>query len=56
MEINLPEGEILAMNFAQIKSGGPTAIEGEKYRRFIVGRTGKYSGIKGTYGFQIRTN
>jgi hypothetical protein len=56
MEINLPEGEIMTMNFTQIKSGGPTAVEGEKHRGVIVGGTGKYSGIKGTYELQIGTN
>jgi hypothetical protein len=56
MEINLPEGEIMTMNFTQIKSGGPTAVEGEKHRGVIVGGTGKYSGIKGTYELQIGAN
>jgi hypothetical protein len=56
MEINLPEGEIMTMNFSQIKSGGPTAVEGEKHRGVIVGGTGKYSGIKGTYEMEIGAN
>ena len=48
MEIGLPEGEIMTMNFNQIDSG-PTATGGHQHRGVIVGGTGKYSGIKGSY-------
>jgi hypothetical protein len=48
MEIGLPDGEIMTMNFTQIDSG-PIAVEGHKHRGVIVGGTGKYSGIKGSY-------
>ena len=48
MEIGLPEGEIMTMNFTQIDSG-PTAAGGHQHRGVIVGGTGKYSGIKGSY-------
>lgn len=49
MEINLPEGDILTMNFSRVTSGGPTAVAGEKDVGVIVGGTRKYSGIKGSY-------
>ena len=55
MEINLPEGEIMTMDFTPVDSG-PIAVEGHKHRGVIVGGTGKYNGIKGSYELLINPN
>ena len=62
MEIDLPGGEIMTMNFVQFDSGskgatsGPPAAEGHKQTGVIVGGTGKYIGIKGSYEYQVYAN
>jgi len=55
MEINLPEGEIMTMDFTPVDSG-PLVAEGHKHRGVILGGTGKYNGIKGSYELLIYPN
>lgn len=55
MEIGLPEGEIMTMDFTSVDSG-PLAVKGHKHRGVIVGGTGKYNGIKGSYELHINPN
>lgn len=55
MEINLPDGEIMTMDFTPVISG-PLAVGGHKHRGVIVGGTGKYAGIKGSYELLLNPN
>lgn len=55
MEINLPEGTIMTMDFTPVDSG-PLAIEGHKHIGVIVGGTGKYRGVRGSYELFINSN
>jgi hypothetical protein len=54
-EFNLPDGEIMTMDFTSVDSG-PVVVKGHKHRGVIVGGTGKYSGIKGSYELLINPN
>jgi hypothetical protein len=48
VEFNLPEGEILTMDYVKTESGKP-ATKGFAARGVILGGTGVYSGIRGSY-------
>jgi len=51
-EIILPEGSIYKMDFVQTKSGKP-ADGKHTHDGAIIGGTGKYAGIRGTYTLEI---
>jgi len=48
IEFNLPEGEILTMDYVKVESG-KAAEKGFTARGVILGGTGIYSGIRGSY-------
>jgi len=48
VEFNLPEGEILTMDYVKVDSG-KAAAKGFTARGVILGGTGIYSGIRGSY-------
>jgi len=48
----LPEGEILTMNYTKVELG-QLAGTGHSHRGVIVGGTGIYSGIRGSYDITI---
>lgn len=48
VEFNLPEGEILTMDYAKVEHG-KAAGKGFKHRGVVLGGTGIYSGIRGSY-------
>jgi len=48
IEFNLPEGEILTMDYVKVVSG-KAAEKGFTARGVILGGTGVYSGIRGSY-------
>ena len=47
-EFNLPDGEILTMDYAKVEHG-KVAGKGFKHRGVVLGGTGVYSGIRGSY-------
>jgi hypothetical protein len=52
MEFNLPDGEIMTMDFTPVESEPKVDSlrpNVQKHRGVIVGGTGKYNGIKGSY-------
>jgi hypothetical protein len=51
-EIILPEGSIYKMDFVQTKDGKP-ADGKHTHDGAIIGGTGKYAGIRGTYSLEI---
>jgi hypothetical protein len=51
-EIILPEGSIYKMDFVQTKSGKP-ADGKHTHDGAIIGGTGKYAGMRGTYTLEI---
>ena len=51
-EIILPEGSIYKMDFVQTKDGKP-ADGKHTHDGTIIGGTGKYAGIRGTYSLEI---
>ena len=53
--INLPEGEILTMNYTKVELG-QRAVKGHSHRGIILGGTGIYSGIRGSYDIAIAEN
>ena len=48
VEFNLPDGEILTMDYAKVEHG-KVAGKGFKHRGVVLGGTGIYSGIRGSY-------
>jgi hypothetical protein len=48
VEFNLPEGEILTMDYVKVEQG-KVAGKGFKHRGVVLGGTGIYSGIRGSY-------
>jgi len=47
-EINLPEGSIYKTDFLRMRDGKPIGKD-HKHTGAIIGGTGKYAGIRGTY-------
>ena len=55
VEFNLPEGEILTMDYVKIESG-KAAVKGFAARGVILGGTGIYSGIRGSYDKSLESD
>ena len=51
----LPDGSIFIMDFAVVNMGEVIAGAGHKHTGIILGGTGKYSGIRGTYDVSIHS-
>ena len=55
IEFNLPKGEILTMDYVKVESG-KAAEKGFTARGVILGGTGVYSGIRGSYDISYATD
>lgn len=54
MEMALREGSIYAMDFVQTETANPTEKERDhKHEGTIIGGTGAYAGIRGTYTLEV---
>jgi hypothetical protein len=52
LEVILPEGTIYDMDIVEMGHGDPVK-EGHKHEGAVIGGTGKYAGIRGTYVLEI---
>ena len=52
LEAVLPEGTLYHMDLVQLDHGDPIK-EGHKHTGAIIGGTGKYAGIRGTYELEM---
>jgi hypothetical protein len=52
LKMILPDGSIYDMDIVETNDGRP-AEEGHKHEGAVVGGTGKYAGIRGTYALEI---
>ena len=55
-EFNLPEGEILTMDYVKADELGIAVGQGFKQRGVILGGTGIYSGIRGSFDRSFKTD